>query len=169
VDILSDANGVSLHRFQLFSWTLILGGVFIVATWPRAQGFPQPQMPSVDRDRRMVAQSMPISDIIRISGDRGCRAKDRSQPLHHVRPVGVSQIVVRDNLFRSERLDSGRRRGHRVELARMQQAIVLDGIELRDTHLEFRCPLPFCIHILGSLIRRSTFRRRPFQLRCPAR
>jgi hypothetical protein len=29
IDILSDANGVSFHRFQLFSWTLILGGVFI--------------------------------------------------------------------------------------------------------------------------------------------
>ena len=28
VDILSDANGVSFHRFQLFSWTVILGGVF---------------------------------------------------------------------------------------------------------------------------------------------
>jgi hypothetical protein len=33
IDILSDANGVSFHRFQLFSWTLILGGVFIGATY----------------------------------------------------------------------------------------------------------------------------------------
>jgi hypothetical protein len=33
IDILSDANGVSFHRFQLFSWTLILGGVFIGAAY----------------------------------------------------------------------------------------------------------------------------------------
>lgn len=33
IDILSDANGVSFHRFQLFSWTLILGGVFVSATY----------------------------------------------------------------------------------------------------------------------------------------
>jgi hypothetical protein len=33
LDILSDANGVSFHRFQLFSWTLILGGVFAVTTY----------------------------------------------------------------------------------------------------------------------------------------
>jgi hypothetical protein len=33
VDILSDANGVSFHRFQLFSWTLILGGVFVVSAY----------------------------------------------------------------------------------------------------------------------------------------
>jgi hypothetical protein len=33
IDILSDANGVSFHRFQLFSWTLILGGVFVGAAY----------------------------------------------------------------------------------------------------------------------------------------
>jgi len=33
IDILSDANGVSLHRFQLFAWTAILGIVFIVASY----------------------------------------------------------------------------------------------------------------------------------------
>ena len=25
LDILSDANGVSFHRFQMFAWTLVLG------------------------------------------------------------------------------------------------------------------------------------------------
>lgn len=33
IDILSDANGVSLHRFQLFAWTAILGIIFIVASY----------------------------------------------------------------------------------------------------------------------------------------
>ena len=33
IDIVSDANGVSFHRFQLFAWTVILGGVFILATY----------------------------------------------------------------------------------------------------------------------------------------
>jgi len=33
VDILSDANGVSFHRFQLFGWTLILGGVFAAGAY----------------------------------------------------------------------------------------------------------------------------------------
>jgi hypothetical protein len=33
IDILSDANGVSFHRFQLFSWTLIMGGVFAGAAY----------------------------------------------------------------------------------------------------------------------------------------
>jgi len=28
-DILSDANGISLHRFQSFAWTLVLGVIFI--------------------------------------------------------------------------------------------------------------------------------------------
>ncbi|WP_454648267.1 hypothetical protein [Bradyrhizobium liaoningense] len=32
-DILSDANGVSLHRFQLFAWTAILGIIFIGASY----------------------------------------------------------------------------------------------------------------------------------------
>jgi hypothetical protein len=27
-DILSDGNGVSIHRFQMFGWTVILGGIF---------------------------------------------------------------------------------------------------------------------------------------------
>lgn len=32
-DILSDANGISFHRFQLFSWTVILGLVFLFSTY----------------------------------------------------------------------------------------------------------------------------------------
>jgi hypothetical protein len=28
-DILSDVSGISLHRFQSFAWTLVLGGVFV--------------------------------------------------------------------------------------------------------------------------------------------
>src|SRR5215217_7803475 len=31
LDILSDADGVSVHRFQLFAWTIILGVVFVSA------------------------------------------------------------------------------------------------------------------------------------------
>jgi hypothetical protein len=31
LDILSDADGVSVHRFQLFAWTIILGVVFASA------------------------------------------------------------------------------------------------------------------------------------------
>jgi hypothetical protein len=30
-DLLSDADGVSLHRFQIFVWTLVLGSVFVVS------------------------------------------------------------------------------------------------------------------------------------------
>jgi hypothetical protein len=30
-DLISDANGVSLHRFQIFVWTLVLGTVFAVS------------------------------------------------------------------------------------------------------------------------------------------
>ena len=29
VDVLSDANGLSFYRFQVFIWTIILGGFFI--------------------------------------------------------------------------------------------------------------------------------------------
>jgi hypothetical protein len=32
-DILSDANGVSLHRFQIATWTFVLGGVFVCAVY----------------------------------------------------------------------------------------------------------------------------------------
>ena len=32
-DILSDANGVSFHRFQLFSWSVVLGAVFTYEVW----------------------------------------------------------------------------------------------------------------------------------------
>jgi hypothetical protein len=28
-DILTDANGISFHRFQMFAWTLVLGVVFV--------------------------------------------------------------------------------------------------------------------------------------------
>jgi hypothetical protein len=30
-DILSDENGISLHRFQMFVWTLALGAYFLVS------------------------------------------------------------------------------------------------------------------------------------------
>jgi hypothetical protein len=32
-DILMDANGISLHRFQIVVWSLVLGLVFVVAVW----------------------------------------------------------------------------------------------------------------------------------------
>jgi hypothetical protein len=32
-DILSDADGISLHRFQIVVWTLVLGGVFVVTVY----------------------------------------------------------------------------------------------------------------------------------------
>jgi hypothetical protein len=32
--ILSDANGISFHRFQLAGWTLVLGIVFIMEVYP---------------------------------------------------------------------------------------------------------------------------------------
>ena len=32
-DILSDSNGISLHRFQIFAWTLMLGVIFILNVW----------------------------------------------------------------------------------------------------------------------------------------
>jgi FtsH-binding integral membrane protein len=31
IDILSDANGLSFHRFQLFAWTVVLGIIFIAS------------------------------------------------------------------------------------------------------------------------------------------
>ena len=34
-DILSDATGVSFHRFQMFIWTLVLGVIFIISVWTR--------------------------------------------------------------------------------------------------------------------------------------
>jgi hypothetical protein len=33
VDILSDANGVSFHRFQMAAWTLVLGVIFVVQVY----------------------------------------------------------------------------------------------------------------------------------------
>jgi hypothetical protein len=32
-DVLSDGNGVSLHRFQMFAWTLVLGIIFIASVY----------------------------------------------------------------------------------------------------------------------------------------
>lgn len=34
-DVLTDATGVSFHRFQMFIWTLVLGVIFIAAVWSR--------------------------------------------------------------------------------------------------------------------------------------
>ena len=34
-DILTDATGVSFHRFQMFIWTLVLGVIFITSVWTR--------------------------------------------------------------------------------------------------------------------------------------
>lgn len=33
IDILSDANGISFHRFQIFVWTMVLGIIFILAVY----------------------------------------------------------------------------------------------------------------------------------------
>jgi hypothetical protein len=33
VDILSDANGVSFHRFQVAAWTLVLGIIFVIQVY----------------------------------------------------------------------------------------------------------------------------------------
>jgi hypothetical protein len=33
VDILSDANGVSFHRFQMAAWTVVLGVIFILQVY----------------------------------------------------------------------------------------------------------------------------------------
>ncbi len=33
LDILSDTNGISFHRFQILIWTLILGVIFLVEVW----------------------------------------------------------------------------------------------------------------------------------------
>ena len=33
VDILSDANGISFHRFQVAAWTLVLGIIFCIAVY----------------------------------------------------------------------------------------------------------------------------------------
>jgi len=34
-DILSDANGISFHRLQMFVWTLVLGLIFVFSVWVR--------------------------------------------------------------------------------------------------------------------------------------
>lgn len=34
-DVLSDATGVSLHRLQMFVWTIVLGIIFISSVWKR--------------------------------------------------------------------------------------------------------------------------------------
>ncbi|QDK82628.1 hypothetical protein EXU85_30075 [Spirosoma sp. KCTC 42546] len=34
-DILTDANGISFHRFQMATWTLVLGCLFIYSVWSR--------------------------------------------------------------------------------------------------------------------------------------
>ena len=34
-DVLTDATGVSFHRFQIFVWTLVLGIIFIISVWTR--------------------------------------------------------------------------------------------------------------------------------------
>jgi hypothetical protein len=31
LDLLSDANGISLHRFQMMVWTLVLGIIFVAS------------------------------------------------------------------------------------------------------------------------------------------
>lgn len=36
-DILSDVDGISLHRFQSFAWTVVLGGVFLVSVFSSGQ------------------------------------------------------------------------------------------------------------------------------------
>ncbi|SFE88639.1 hypothetical protein SAMN02799627_04621 [Methylobacterium sp. 13MFTsu3.1M2] len=33
IDVISDLNGVSFHRFQLFAWTIVLGAVFSVTSY----------------------------------------------------------------------------------------------------------------------------------------
>lgn len=33
IDILSDANGISFHRFQMAVWTLVLAIIFVVSVW----------------------------------------------------------------------------------------------------------------------------------------
>ncbi len=34
-DILSDQNGISFHRYQMFAWTIVLGLIFIYSVWAR--------------------------------------------------------------------------------------------------------------------------------------
>ncbi len=34
-DLLTDATGISFHRFQMFVWTLVLGALFIFSVWDR--------------------------------------------------------------------------------------------------------------------------------------
>jgi hypothetical protein len=40
LDILSDANGVSFHRFQIAAWTLVLGIIFVAQVY-RELAMPQ--------------------------------------------------------------------------------------------------------------------------------
>lgn len=35
LDILSDTTGVSFHRFQMFTWTVVLGFIFVTSVWIR--------------------------------------------------------------------------------------------------------------------------------------
>jgi hypothetical protein len=35
LDILSDTNGISFHRLQMFVWTLVLGLLFVYSVWSR--------------------------------------------------------------------------------------------------------------------------------------
>jgi Flp pilus assembly protein TadB len=32
-DLLSDANGLSFHRFQMFVWTIVLGMIFVISAY----------------------------------------------------------------------------------------------------------------------------------------
>jgi hypothetical protein len=32
-DVLTDSEGVNLHRFQLFTWTIVLGAIFVYEVW----------------------------------------------------------------------------------------------------------------------------------------
>ena len=34
-DLLSDINGISFHRLQMFVWTLVLGILFVYSVWAR--------------------------------------------------------------------------------------------------------------------------------------
>jgi hypothetical protein len=40
-DVLSDANGISLHRFQSFAWTVVLGLIFIFYVAQKETGMPE--------------------------------------------------------------------------------------------------------------------------------
>ena len=40
IDVLSDADGIDFHRFQIVAWTFVLGMIFISAVW---QGLAMPE------------------------------------------------------------------------------------------------------------------------------